>query len=253
LAVTLFATSGAVAKPKTATPPVVVERASEGEVALVGRTAAATKPPEKPLTTHEQELIRVLQIVGRGGALTGAQLRAVLGAKMPKEYVEAYADVLAGGRAVEIYVVLEYGGDSASVDGWLVTDVRPLANVPLGTAHVFSADARFLYFTSGGAAVGTLETRRLDLVTGKEISFAPCFAPEVSPGGKWLVCRTKTEGVLRVPIGGGAHEVVDKGTGKIAEDWVPYANVHPAAPSFPTAKTIAFEQRGKLVTRAWNE
>lgn len=231
-------------------------------IALVSALAVSTaeagqKGTSSPKSASEADFVRVRALApAEGGCreLSRKRVGQALGRRAPKDFVRASACVHAGGRAVSVVVVTSCGGDSCGTEGWLFTRARAFA-LPDADFDV-TADAAAIVYTRlrPKKALGEydVDVARRELASGAETSLARCASPVVSPGGKWVVCRTKTDGVLRVPVGGGAVERVTKGTG-VVRSWVPYALEFPSAVAFPSAKEMAYWAGEKRRVRGWRE
>ncbi len=227
--------------------------------ALIVTTAWAAKSSASAPTVHQQELSRVRAIVGsKPGCRTLArkEASALLGARAPMAFESASACVHAAGRAVSVRVTLECGGDTCTAEGWLFTEVRATVAIPVDTDYDVSPDAKFLYFTRPTATKSLgeykVDVARRDLATSVEVGLATCASPAVSPSGAWVLCRSRTDGVVKVPSGGGAPTVVVKGTG-VAADWTPYARVFPNPVVFLTSDSLEVWTGSKRRVVPWKE
>lgn len=228
-------------------------------VAFVSATAASSAHATPAVDKHEKELRRVKAIVGRDKGcreLKPKEVRSILGAAAPKTFESASACIHAHGRAVSIGVTLQCGGDSCSVDGWLFTDVRPVAVIPHETEFDVSPDVQSLFYTrltpTKNLGEYVVDVARRDLGTNVDKPFAKCASPSISPGDAWVLCRTRTNDVLKVPIGGGAPTLVVKGNGVVTH-WTPYAYFFPSPVSFPSATSMEVWIGEKKHVVPWKE
>jgi hypothetical protein len=227
--------------------------------------AASPAPSTSPaavLSPHAVELARVHAILDAAGpanggcrALPAKSARAIVGAAAPKVFDHANACVHAGGRAIAVCLAIQCEGDGCTTSTWLYTDVRPTARVP-EPPLVVSPDLHFLFFDDiefKGGGVWDSHLARRDLETQTDARFADCVSPALSPGGDWVVCRTRNDGVYRVPLAGGAPKLVVPGGP--AAYWVPYAHLFPPPVEFPTAKqmSIVISSNGTTKTVPWSE
>ncbi len=51
---------------------------------------------------------------------------------------------------------------------------------------------------------------RVDLTAMTATEVAPCAAPTLSPGGRWIVCRDVRGDIYRMPVGGGRLALVER-------------------------------------------
>lgn len=127
---------------------------------------------------------------------------------------DALCEVRPSGNREAVLVVLqqECGGDRCSVLAWAIRQsgrrLRLVGDVPWALTP--GGDAVFTTYPMlpiGSAAYSVpSRTLRIDLGTSAIRAFAPCFSPSVSPGGKWVLCRTEDGDVLKVPASGGTAQ-----------------------------------------------
>jgi hypothetical protein len=84
-----------------------------------------------------------------------------------------------------------------------------------------------------------IELLRVDLPSLERSSFASCMSPRLSPGGKWIVCRTRHADVVRVPIGGGTPEIIVQ-VGSTEARFAPYALIYPEPVEFPQPDRMTY-------------
>jgi hypothetical protein len=233
-------------------------RRAYGIALIVMTTWVASSSASTP-TVHQKELARVRAIVGsKPGCreLSRKEAATILGVRTPKTFESASACLHAAGRAVSVRVTLECGGDTCTGDGWLFTDVRPTVAIPVDTDYDVSPDARFLYYTrltlTKSLGEYKVDVARRDLTIGVDVKLAACASPTVSPSGAWVLCRSRTDGVLKVPSGGGAPTVVVKGTGVVI-NWTPYSRVFPNPVTFLTSDSMEVWTGSKRRVVAWKE
>ncbi len=146
---------------------------------------------------------------------------------------------VANGRSIVLTVVTECGGDSCSVQSWLLPDEQratPL-KAHAGGGIALAPDSSFYVtdsttFASQEDMANGFYTRgpellRVDVLSGKGEPFAACMSPVLSPDDTHFVCRNRFADVVRVPIAGGSMELVLPNPFPDAVPWSPYAFVYP--------------------------
>lgn len=160
------------------------------------------------------------------------------------------AHLLGNGSTALVSLITECGGDSCSVESWVCSPAtNGLVHVNTGGGGVAASPAGdFLVVDEDVGPVdtnspfdGRVRLARLDIATGARSPFADCVAPVLSPGGNWIACRNHAGDVLRVPIRGGAAEVVARSGADAAHvPWKPYAYIWPNAVEFPSRDVVTF-------------
>jgi hypothetical protein len=192
---------------------------------------------------------------GSGWMLKQQACVEIFGARCKKvaQFEHVFVALRAKGRALEVDVVSSCFGDSCSVEAWLYTDVRPPRTVD-EPPFVVDPNLSWLVFdqiTPIAAGAWDVRLARLDLVTGAKTTFADCVSPSLSPGEKWIACRTKDGSVYRVPVAGGTPTLVLQGTGAVV--WIPYAHAFPPEVSFPSSTTFEIEGNNSPQVFPWTE
>jgi hypothetical protein len=96
------------------------------------------------------------------------------------------------------------GADLCDGERWIVLDGHPLLSVPFGGTFIVVGGV----VIADGTAPGKRNLYSYDPATGKSTLFGACTSPNLSPGGKWVMCMGPSAELMRIPIGGGAAEVV---------------------------------------------
>ncbi len=175
--------------------------------------------------------------------LPNAACAELVGWKGPVEDCGIIA--LAGGTAARIWINTECGGDSCASESWYFA--RGAEQGAKGSFAELSADHVLAFeeelVTEPG---GVVPVHRKLVVRNRETEvsrdFATCGSPRLSPGGAWIVCRDRAANVLRVPVGGGAPEmVVESGHPKELIAWIHHWNVYPDPVSFPSPGRMRYQ------------
>ena len=121
-----------------------------------------------------------------------------------------------------IVVETECEPEHCEVDYFLMTGTSGPKRLPFDVdgPWVFSPNRRYLYFGSTGMGfddekgtpTGKYEAflARLDVTTMQSAPVASCASPVLSPSKKWVVCRDAAGHVYRMPVRGGALELIHR-------------------------------------------
>jgi hypothetical protein len=81
--------------------------------------------------------------------------------------------------------------------------------------------------------------------------FASCMSPVTSPAGRFVVCRDRRAGVLRVPVAGGSLDRVFRWPGRVHEG--PQGAVEFVSPTEMRVGADITGDWGTFETVAWHE
>jgi hypothetical protein len=154
----------------------------------------------------------------------------------------------ANGKAAIIQLASECGGDSCSTETWVVVAGRPPVHLAaaVGTVEVLpSLDAAISDHVDHDPRVGwCVRLVRIPLGTPTQRHpFADCMSPTLSPDARWIVCRSPTGDVLRVPVTGGPASLLHRVPGE--EPFTPYAFVYPEAVRFRADRRMVIPRSGQ--------
>ncbi len=147
-------------------------------------------------------------------------------------------------------IVTECGGDSCSVEAWLLPDATRAEHLSAyeGGIIAFAPDLSFYVtdlreFTSSDDFYQHFTVRvpqlvRIDLVTKKSQPFADCMSPVLSPDDEHFLCRNRYADVLRVPVDGGELELLMSNPRPEPVHWSPYSFTYPPPVSFVSLREI---------------
>jgi hypothetical protein len=136
---------------------------------------------------------------------------------------------------------------------------EPFVLPPVGGVIEASPDASFVLYDSErqgeleNLAEADIVTIRMDVPSGKKTELPGCFAPKLSPSGKWIVCRDVHANVRRMRFDGSELAIVAlSGVSHDQIEWVPYAYVYPEPVAFPGPTTLEYSVQlkdGTVTTR----
>ena len=182
-------------------------------------------------------------------------------------FVECSALTVGNGSALLLRLTKTCGHGGCSVDNWLLSRRRGrplrLPNTAGAIEAAPDASVAFVDVHRSGERENPAEplivTLRMDLASGSVTELGGCFAPRLSPGGAWIVCRDVHANVLRARLDGSELELVAlSGWANENVAWVPERWVYPAPVAFPHSNELRYEVSladGTSVTRteAWTE
>jgi hypothetical protein len=160
------------------------------------------------------------------------------------------ATLLGGGSTVFVYSETECGADSCSGRAWVAsTKSCGVVELPVssGTFEA-SPNGDFVLVDypilgddemSATGPVIDFSLSRIDLPSLERSEFAPCMSAQLSPGKQWFLCRNRDADVLKVPLTGGAPQVVVR-SGATGVRWVPYAYGYPGSVTFPAPDQLEY-------------
>jgi hypothetical protein len=175
--------------------------------------------------------------------LPNAACAELVGWKGPIE--DCGITALAGGTAAGIWINTECGADSCASESWYFASGAEDGSMI--RIDELSADHTLAFVEEMVAEPGGfMPVHRMLVVRNRETKisrdFATCGAPRLSPGGAWIVCRDRAANVLRVPVGGGATElVVESGYPEEHILWRPHWNLYPDPVSFPSPDRMRYQ------------
>lgn len=209
-----------------------------------GTSAPLSQPPEQRSSTFDPASI-LAGLQQLDGAEREARCRE-LTQYTAAEYERCDVEPLGRGVLTMITIVTSCGGDSCDARGWLFSASlgEPVELHEAGGGVEAAPDGSFVVFDRievDAQNQWSVRLRRMDLASEEASPFANCFAPKLSPGGKYFVCRDRSANVLRVPTHGGVVEMVaESGASAAAIEWLPYAYSYPSAVDFPTPGEVTF-------------
>lgn len=143
-----------------------------------------------------------------------------------------------------IEVRTECGGDSCSVERWIIAaDMAKPFHLPAqaeGWIEVLPSLRHAIadrIDIEGSGGNWTVRLIRIDLSTGAIEPYADCMSPALSPKGRWIVCRNQRGDVLRMPAneGGGTPALIHRFAAEHGTaSFVPHAVDYPAPVTFPS-------------------
>ncbi len=243
---------GCVAAP-TATPP-AQKPSAQGS----GAGAAPGASQAQPAATSSSRPSSAASPAGASRTFDAAA--AISGLRPPKAclarvgydgpYETCGVETVANGRALMLTIVTECGGDSCSVEAWLLPDATRAEHLSAyeGGIIAFAPDLSFYVtdlreFTSSDDFYQNFTVRvpqlvRIDLVTKKSQPFADCMSPVLSPDDEHFLCRNRYADVLRVPVDGGELELLMSNPRPEPVHWSPYSFTYPPPVSFVSLREI---------------
>ncbi len=165
-------------------------------------------------------------------------------------YETCGVETVANGRALLLTIVTECGGDSCSVESWLLRDATRAEHLSAyeGGIIAFSPDLSFYVtdsreFSSSDDMYQDFYLRapqlmRIDFATKQSQLFADCMSPVLSPDDEHFLCRNRYADVLRVPVGGGELELLMSNPHPEPVHWSPYSFTYPPPVSFISPRQL---------------
>jgi hypothetical protein len=245
---------------------------SGGNTATTPTVFVANSPRTIPPGAHDKRRdFDAGRLAAEAAALNPARrldfCRALLDQRQNEPFVECSAFTVGNGSALLLRLTKTCTHGACSVDNWLLSRRRgrPLRLPDTAGTIEATPDASIAFVDvhrSGereNLAEPLIVTLRMDLASGSVTELGGCFAPRLSPGGAWIVCRDVHANVLRVRLDGSELEVVAlSGWANENVAWVPERWVYPAPVAFPQSNELRYEislADGTSVTRteAWTE
>lgn len=127
-------------------------------------------------------------------------------------------ELLANETALAITVAWDCGEHVCSTRSYVWYGPESSPHVVSAPELEVTADHRYLLSSSFSRmddipfTLVSGETQRLQRASGKSQKLLDCFSARLSPRGRYYVCRDLHANVLRVPVSGGAPELVAKAT-----------------------------------------
>ena len=121
-----------------------------------------------------------------------------------------------GGAAAFVNIESGVGSDDSV---WFLDTEHPPRRLPdaLGwNGATVLPSGRHAILDDGNGHLVRLDLSATDLREAARVRFAKCMAPVLSPGGRWIVCRTKRASVLRISVAGGKPRRVYRWPGLVA-------------------------------------